>query len=146
MTCPHDHESYRPRIVSGRITARPSPRGWGRFSFSRIAPLRNGSTLRHIGENDIELPILCSEHLTGDGQEMFERAAKLNWEDISKNADAPYCCDRNEAWLKFKCVQKGKFQVIGFVKNPTGVAAFYLRRFRGSGTAPARATPLTRHA
>ena len=51
---------------------------------------------------------------------MFERAAKLNWEDISKNADAPYCCDRNEAWLKFKCVQKGKFQVIGFVKNPDG--------------------------
>ena len=45
-------------------------------------------------ENDIELPI---QHLTGDGQEMFEHAAKLNWEGIvSKRADAPYRSDRNE--------------------------------------------------
>jgi bifunctional non-homologous end joining protein LigD len=33
-----------------------------------------------FGENDIGLPIICSEHLTGDGQEMFEHAAKLNFE------------------------------------------------------------------
>ena len=31
-------------------------------------------------ENDIELPILYSEHLTGDGQEMLEHAAKLKAE------------------------------------------------------------------
>jgi len=37
------------------------------------------------------MPVLCSEHLTGDGQEMFEHAAKLGWEGIiSKRADAPY--------------------------------------------------------
>ena len=35
-----------------------------------------------IGENDIDLPVLYSEHLTGDGQEVFEHAAKLNWEGI----------------------------------------------------------------
>jgi bifunctional non-homologous end joining protein LigD len=58
---------------------------------------------------------------------MFEHAAKLNWEGIvSKNADAPYRSDRNEAWLKVKTVQKGKFPIIGFVKDPTGVAALYL--------------------
>src|SRR5882724_2679774 len=46
-----------------------------------------------LGENDIELPVLYSEHLTGDGQEMFEHAAKLNWEGIiSKRADAPTPC------------------------------------------------------
>ena len=33
-----------------------------------------------LGENDIELPVLYSEHLIGDGQKMFEHAAKLNWE------------------------------------------------------------------
>jgi bifunctional non-homologous end joining protein LigD len=32
------------------------------------------------GENGIELPILYSEHLIGDGQQMLEHAAKLNWE------------------------------------------------------------------
>jgi ATP-dependent DNA ligase len=45
---------------------------------------------RLLGENGIELPVLYSEHLVGDGQEMFQHAAKLNWERIiSKRADAP---------------------------------------------------------
>ncbi len=85
-----------------------------------------------LGENDIGLPIIYSEHLTGDGQEMFEHAAKLNFEGIvSKNAQAPYRSDRNEGWLKIKTVQKGKFPVIGFVKDPTGVAALYLGKREG---------------
>jgi bifunctional non-homologous end joining protein LigD len=85
-----------------------------------------------LGENDIELPVRYSDHLTVDGQEMFEHAAKLNWEGIiSKNANAPYRSDRNEAWLKVKCVQTGKFPVIGFVKDPTGVAALYLGKKEG---------------
>ena len=85
-----------------------------------------------LGENGIELPIIYSEHLTGDGQEMFEHAAKLNLEGIvSKNAQAPYRSDRNEGWLKIKTVQKGQFPVIGFVKDPTGVAALYLGKREG---------------
>ena len=86
-----------------------------------------------LGENDIGLPIIYSEHLTGDGQEMFEHAAKLNFEGIvSKNAQAPYRSDRNEGWLKIKTMQKGKFPVIGFVKDPTGVAALYLGKREGN--------------
>jgi bifunctional non-homologous end joining protein LigD len=93
---------------------------------------RKQALLDLLTENDIELPILYSEHLTGDGQQMFEHAAKLNWEGIvSKNAAAPYRSDRNEAWLKIKTVQKGKFPVIGFVKDPTGVAALYLGKKEG---------------
>ncbi len=85
-----------------------------------------------LGENDIDVPVIYSEHLIGDGQEMFEHAAKLNWEGIiSKNASAPYRSDRNEGWLKIKTVQKGKFPVIGFVKDPTGVAALYLGKHEG---------------
>jgi len=81
---------------------------------------------------EIEAPVLYSEHLVGDGQKMFEHAAKLNWEGIvSKDADAPYRSERNEAWLKIKTVQKGKFPVIGFVKDPTGVAALYLGKREG---------------
>ena len=84
------------------------------------------------GESGIELPIIYSEHLIGDGQEMFEHAAKLNFEGIvSKNAQASYRSDRNEGWLKTKTVQKGKFPVIGFVKDPTGVAALYLGKREG---------------
>ncbi len=85
-----------------------------------------------LGENGIELPIIYSEHLIGNGQAMFEHAAKLNFEGIvSKNARAPYRSDRNEGWLKIKAVQKGKFPVIGFVKDPTGVAALYLGKREG---------------
>src|SRR5258707_851149 len=63
-----------------------------------------------LGENDIELPVLLSEHLIGDAQKMFEHAAKLNWEGIiSKRADAPYRWERTENWLKIKAVHKGKF-------------------------------------
>ena len=62
-----------------------------------------------MGENDVDMPVLYSEHLTGDGQEMFEHAAKLNWEGIiSKRADAPYRSERTEAWLKIKTVHEGK--------------------------------------
>jgi bifunctional non-homologous end joining protein LigD len=65
-------------------------------------------------------------------QTMFEHAAKLNWEGIiSKRADAPYRSERTEAWLKVKTVQKGKFPVVGFVKDPSGVAALYLGKQEG---------------
>ena len=63
---------------------------------------------------------------------MFEHAAKLNWEGIvSKRADAPYRSERTEACQKIKTVQKGKFPVIGFIKDPTGVAALYLGKREG---------------
>src|SRR4051812_19409282 len=43
----------------------------------------------------------------------------------------PYRSDRVEAWQKVKCVMKGKYPVIGFVKDPTGVAALYLGKREG---------------
>ena len=93
---------------------------------------RKQALLDLLGENDIERPILYSEHLTGDGQEMFEHAAKLDWEGIiSKRADWPYRSDRNEGWFKIKTAQRGAFPVIGFVKDPTGVAALYLGKREG---------------
>ena len=85
-----------------------------------------------LGENDIGLPIIYSEHLIGNGQEMFDHAAKLNFEGIvSKKADAPYNSERGEAWIKTKTVMKGKFPVIGFIKDPSGVAALYLGKREG---------------
>jgi bifunctional non-homologous end joining protein LigD len=93
---------------------------------------RKQALLDLLGENGIEAPVVYSEHLVGDGQQMFEHAAKLNWEGIiSKRADAPYRSGRNESWLKIKAVQKGKFPVVGFVKDPTGVAALYLGKQEG---------------
>jgi bifunctional non-homologous end joining protein LigD len=82
--------------------------------------------------HELQAPVLYSEHLVGDGRKMFEHAAKLGWEGIvSKRADAPYKSERGEAWLKVKTVQREKFPVIGFVKDPTGVAALYLGKQDG---------------
>ncbi|MBR1302166.1 non-homologous end-joining DNA ligase [Bradyrhizobium sp. AUGA SZCCT0042] len=106
---------------------------WRNGDLRKLPQLERKQMLAELlGENDIGLPVLYSEHLTGDGQEMFEHAAKLGWEGIvSKRADAPYRSERTEAWLKIKTVQKGKFPVIGFVKDPTGVAALYLGKREG---------------
>jgi bifunctional non-homologous end joining protein LigD len=81
----------------------------GRRDLRRLPQIeRKQRLLDLLGENDIELPVLYSEHLTGDGQEMFEHAAKLGWEGIvSKRSDAPYRSERTEAWLKIKAVTKG---------------------------------------
>jgi bifunctional non-homologous end joining protein LigD len=83
-------------------------------------------------ETKLQSPVLYSEHMLTDGNEMFAASCKLEFEGIiSKNAEALYRSDRNEGWLKVKCVQKGKFPVIGFVKDPTGVAALYLGKKEG---------------
>ncbi|MCA1382706.1 MULTISPECIES: non-homologous end-joining DNA ligase [unclassified Bradyrhizobium] len=85
-----------------------------------------------IESNQLEEPILYSEHHGGDGQALFEAARKLNYEGIvSKRVDAPYRSERVEAWQKVKVVQKGKFPVVGFIKDPTGVAALYLGKKEG---------------
>jgi bifunctional non-homologous end joining protein LigD len=56
----------------------------------------------------------------------------LNFEGIiSKRVDAPYRSERTEAWWKVKTVQREKFPVVGFIKDPTGVAALYLGKQEG---------------
>ena len=35
--------------------------------------------------HDLDVPVRYSEHLTGDGQEMFAHAAKLNWGAYKEN-------------------------------------------------------------
>jgi bifunctional non-homologous end joining protein LigD len=93
---------------------------------------RKQALLDLLSESETPPPVLFSEHLIGDGPQMFEHAAKLNWEGIiSKRADAPYFSVRNENWLKIKAVHKGKFPVVGFIKDPTGVAALYLGKQEG---------------
>ncbi len=94
---------------------------------------RKQALLDLLNDSETPHPVLFSEHLIGDGQQMFEHAAKLNWEGIiSKRADAPYRSERNENWLKIKAVHKGTFPVVGFVKDPTGVAALYLGKQEGN--------------
>ncbi|WP_247338435.1 non-homologous end-joining DNA ligase [Bradyrhizobium sp. CW4] len=99
----------------------------------RMAQLARKELLKQlIDENRLEAPIFYSEHHEGDGQALFEAASKLNYEGIvSKRVDAPYRSDRVEAWQKIKTVQREKFPVVGFIKDPSGVAALYLGKQEG---------------
>lgn len=47
---------------------------------------------------------------------------------VSKNVETPYRLGRNEACLKIKCVQRAKFPIVGFVKDPADVAALPLAK------------------
>jgi bifunctional non-homologous end joining protein LigD len=105
---------------------------WRDGDLRKVPQIKRTQALSDLLGENVGLPVLYSEHLIGDGRVMFEHAAKLNFEGIvSKNTEAPYRSDRNEGWLKIKTVQKGKFPVIGFVKDPTGVAALYLGKREG---------------
>ena len=82
---------------------------------------RKQALLDLLGENDVELPVLFSEHLVGDGQKMFEHAAKLNWEGIiSKRADAPYRSERTESLAENKNGPEGQIPRHWLRERPNG--------------------------
>jgi bifunctional non-homologous end joining protein LigD len=103
------------------------------YDLRAVAQIERKRLLKELFDrHGLKAPLHYSEHLTGNGEEMFAHAAKLNWEGIvSKNPAAPYRSDRNEGWLKIKTAKRGTFPIIGFVKDSTGVAALYLGRREG---------------
>lgn len=99
----------------------------------KLSQITRKGLLKELMENNkIKEPIFYSEHHEGDGQALFEAASKLNYEGIvSKRVDAAYRSERVEAWQKIKTVQREKFPVVGFIKDPTGIAALYLGKQEG---------------
>lgn len=61
-----------------------------------------------------------TEHLEGDGREVFDNACRLGLEGIiCKRADARYRRSRNRQWLKVKCIRHEELLVGGFT-DPAG--------------------------
>jgi bifunctional non-homologous end joining protein LigD len=74
-------------------------------------------------------PILLSESFEEDGQRMFDRACEMGLEGIvSKVRTAPYRSERNESWIKTKCLQIARYEVIGYKK---GATSLYLGKQEG---------------
>ena len=71
-----------------------------------------------------------SEHIEGNGGEMFAKACGMGLEGIvSKQADAPYLPGRQRSWLKSKCAQRQEFIIIGYSdarKGERALGALYL--------------------
>ncbi len=76
--------------------------------LEQLIPQNSGSVFKY------------SEHLVGQGAELFAEAARLKLEGIvSKRLDRPYVPGRGYDWLKTKCSFREEFVVGGFTK-PSG--------------------------
>jgi bifunctional non-homologous end joining protein LigD len=65
-------------------------------------------------------PIRFTDHLVGQGKQVFEQVCRLGLEGIvSKRRDRPYMAGRGTDWLKTKCVFRDEFVVGGFTE-PAG--------------------------
>jgi bifunctional non-homologous end joining protein LigD len=77
-----------------------------------------------------------SEHVIGQGEEIFAKACKAGLEGIvSKKGDAPYVVGRQKSWLKVKCALRQEFIILGFKdarKGERALGALYLG-YRKSG-------------
>jgi len=59
-----------------------------------------------------------SDHVVGDGQALYDRAAELGLEGIvSKRADAPYRPGRSTTWTKSKALKAGEFIIAGYTAS-----------------------------
>lgn len=68
-----------------------------------------------LGEAGRKGPVFFTDHIAGDGAEMFDTLCKRGFEGvIAKRADAPYPKGRSTAWLKIKCGREQEFVVIGW--------------------------------
>ncbi|UAK22987.1 DNA ligase D [Sphingomonas nostoxanthinifaciens] len=67
-------------------------------------------------------PLHYSDHITGNGEKLFERLCKEGMEGvISKRADAPYRVGRRtQSWLKIKCLRRQEFVIVGWTPSDKG--------------------------
>jgi bifunctional non-homologous end joining protein LigD len=74
-------------------------------------------------------PLFLSQHFNEDGALLFHKACGMKLEGIvSKVRDAPCRSGRTEAWIKAKCLQTTRYEVIGYKK---GATSLYLGRREG---------------
>jgi bifunctional non-homologous end joining protein LigD len=84
--------------------------------------LRRKELLRRVIENSDQppSPLRYSDHIRGEGPEVFLTACRLSLEGIvSKRVDSRYLQKRSRSWLKIKCFKRQEF-VIGGYTEPSG--------------------------
>jgi len=93
---------------------------YDQYNLTSLPLLERKNILEQIlDETDTEI-LRYSEHIVGDGTEVFENACKLGLEGIiSKQTNSHYQERRTKTWLKVKCTQRQEF-VIGGYSPPSG--------------------------
>lgn len=81
----------------------------------RDLPLRERKDKLRVLVGTGKGPLVYSDHIETEGDEMFARACALKLEGIiAKRADAPYRSGRTKSWLKIKCGMEQEFVIIGW--------------------------------
>lgn len=74
-------------------------------------------------------PLHLSEHFEENANTLFAKSCEMGLEGIvSKLRDSPYRSERTEAWIKIKCVQIARYEVIGY---KDGATSLYLAKREG---------------
>lgn len=101
--------------------------------YSFDLPYCNGYDLTHaplserkevlrqiVSAQDDAAPIRFSDHIQGEGREVFANACRFALEGIiSKRADSHYVQRRTATWTKSKCLHRQEFVIGGFT-DPSG--------------------------
>jgi bifunctional non-homologous end joining protein LigD len=101
----------------------------------REAPLVDRKRLLKtaLGPQSKAARVRYSEHLDGDGKEIFAQACALGLEGvISKRSDKAYRSGRNGDWVKTKCIQTDEFVIGGYLDskpNPNAIGALAVGYF-----------------
>ncbi|MFC3712824.1 DNA ligase D [Sphingoaurantiacus capsulatus] len=70
---------------------------------------------------DVGDPLLYSDHIAGDGEQVLQTLCKFGGEGIvSKRGDGKYIGKRSTSWLKVKCVKRQEFVIGGWSKSDKG--------------------------
>jgi bifunctional non-homologous end joining protein LigD len=81
------------------------------------------------GQKDGPFDISLSESFDEDAKTLFGKACELGLEGIvSKVGNSPYRSGRSEAWIKAKCLQIARYEVIGYKAE---AASLYLAKRDG---------------
>jgi bifunctional non-homologous end joining protein LigD len=82
--------------------------------------------------NGIEGPLKYSEHLEGDGPQLFRNACAIGIEGIvSKRKDGRYRSGRSDNWVKATCRKRDTFFVAGIAQKEGKFDGLYLARQDG---------------
>lgn len=83
---------------------------------------RKGILRKLLAASGEEPIIRLSEHLEGDGKQIFKKACELGTEGIiSKFADGKYEPGRGSSWLKIKCYREQELVIGGFTLPTNGI-------------------------
>jgi bifunctional non-homologous end joining protein LigD len=76
---------------------------------------RKAKLQKLLGKIEKNSPVQFSDHVTGNGQKVFDAMCQGGFEGIiAKQASARYANERTRSWLKVKCAHRQEFVIAGW--------------------------------